>query len=96
MLEGYLYDKTTESRLWRRVVMQAIKDSAKGKAEVKLEVREWLDTKDFEDVCHYAAVDADFMYDELMSILESPGAVARIRAISLREAILLKDGDEEE
>ena len=91
-----LYDKTNESRLWRRVLIQAITDAGGIRAERRQEVFDWLDTQDFDDVCFFAGVQADYISQEIFNILASPGVPARMRASMLRTAIRSCDGEVEE
>src|SRR5882724_7755379 len=87
-ITGYLYDKTDESRLWRRCIIQAIRDAAKGNSRQKLEIVKWIEGPDFDSVCHYAAIDADFLQTQLTDILAMPPIPARLRYNELKLAIL--------
>lgn len=89
-----LYDKTSESRLWRRVMIQAIKDASRGSPELMLDVAEWVrDGEDFDSVCHYSRIDPDFMAQALIDIMAMPSAARRVEGKALIRAILLRDAD---
>ena len=46
-----------ERVLWLHVLAQAVIDAASKRREIKKEIREWVDTEDFEYVCGAAGVD---------------------------------------
>ena len=46
-----------ERVLWLHVLAQAVIDAASKRREIKREIKEWVDTEDFEYVCGAAGVD---------------------------------------
>ena len=85
-------DRTDESRLWRACMIRAIDDAAWGTTELRRDVWKWLNHADFDCVCYYASVSADYIYLQITTILTVPLAARRRLVRKLREAILLKDG----
>lgn len=54
-----------ERVLWLHVIAQAVIDAASKRREIKKEIRDWVDTEDFEYVCGAAGVD-DFSVSALI------------------------------
>lgn len=46
-----------ERVLWLHVLAQAVIDAASKRREIKKEIRDWVDTEDFEYICGAAGVD---------------------------------------
>ena len=71
--------------------MQAITDAVKGTIRQKQEVLDWIDTQDYDDVCHYAGITNEFLAQSIFDILAMPGAAATVKGASLRQALRAYD-----
>ena len=95
--ENSLYDATSESRLFRHVLLRAFNDCIYGTPQAKLEIIDWIDdldgADDFGTVCHYAATNKGFMASLLWELLSAPKAAALVRASEARRVIMMKDGE---
>lgn len=78
---------SSEFRLWRAVVSQAISDVYLDNPRHKLEVLEWLETDDFEVVCDLADLNADFVAKSIRNIAESKPAIARFYGRKVKDVI---------
>lgn len=79
---------SSECRLWRQVISQAISDAYLEDMKPKLEVIQWIDTEDFETVCDCAAVNAERMRQHFVDILESKPAIARYKGRKLKDVLV--------
>lgn len=70
-------DLSSESRLWRAVLNQAISDIALGRDEDRLEVIAWVDGNDFDAVCLLAEIDSVPLKEELLSLAMLPARATR-------------------
>ena len=78
---------SSEFRLWRSVISQAISDVYLDNPKHKLEVMEWLDTDDFETVCDLADLNPDFVKKAIRNIAESKPAIARFTGRKIKDVI---------
>lgn len=96
--EGWLYDTSPESRMWRHVLIRSAIDAAYGKPSLKMDILNWIKDEDgsgdFDTVCHYAAAKPEFFAQAIFDILSAPRAAAIIMAEKIKSVILSKDGDD--
>lgn len=78
----------SESRLWRNVLGQCVRDIYDGDQTTRQEVFFWIASKDFETVCDYAEVHSDDIREELMALSALPNALAKKFGRMLREKII--------
>ena len=81
------HELTSESRLWKHVMCQAISDSYLGSPKEKLSVGKWLKSDDFSMVCDLGSLNAEEMSKLVKEILTSKPIVARYLGERLRRVI---------
>ena len=78
---------TSELRLWRLVVCQAISDSYLGTSKEKISVGIWIDGKDCEQVCDLADLNSENIKKYIKEILNSKPIVGRYLGEKLKKTI---------
>ncbi len=81
------HELTSESRLWKHVICQAISDSYLGNKRQKLAVGQWIVSDDFIMVCDLSSLNSDRMEKLIKEILTSKPVVARYLGEKLRKVI---------
>jgi len=81
------HELTSESRLWKHVICQAISDAYLGSPKEKLAVAEWIMSDDFSNVCDLATLNSDRLSKMIKEILTSKSVVARYLGERLRKVI---------
>ena len=81
------HELTSESRLWKHVICQAISDSYLGNKRQKLAVGQWIVSEDFIMVCDLSSLNSDRMEKLIKEILTSKPVVARYLGEKLRKVI---------
>ena len=81
------HELTSESRLWKHVMCQAISDSYLGSSREKVSVGKWLKSEDFSMVCDLGSLNAEEMSKLIQEILMSKPVVARYLGERLRRVI---------
>jgi hypothetical protein len=84
---GGTQEQSSECRLWRQVISQAISDAYLDDQRNKIAVITWLETPDFDDVCDFAALHPEQTKKHFYKILESKPAIARFIGRKLKDAI---------
>ena len=77
----------SECRLWKYVICQAVSDAYLGSTKEKLEVSEWVLSKDFSHVCDLAEMNAENLQEHFKVILTSKSVVARYLGEKLKRTI---------
>jgi hypothetical protein len=77
----------SECRLWKHVMCQAISDLYLGNPKEKLSVAQWMESKDYEDVCDMAELNASKLKRHLVEIATSKPLVARYLGERLKKTI---------
>ena len=78
---------SSECRLWRQVISQAISDAYLDDAREKDAVAYWITTADFVSVCDLADIEWRAMQENLNHILCASSAVARYEGRKLKDLI---------
>ena len=78
---------SSEFRLWRSVISQAISDVYLDNPKHKLEVLEWVGTEDFETVCDLADLNPEFVAKAIRKIAEEKPAIARFNGREIKDII---------
>ena len=81
------HELTSESRLWKHVICQAISDSYLGTAKEKISVGEWILTEDFVAVCDLATLNSENLSNKIKEILTSKPLIARYLGERLKKVI---------
>lgn len=89
-LIGETHELSSESALWRAVIAQSIRDIYRAEKvggemtlPYRMEVVEWINSPDYEVVCHLAFVDPVFMKEQIENLLAMPRRLAMKYAIPL-------------
>lgn len=78
---------SSECRLWRAVISQAISDAYLDDLKNKRNVQEWVGTEDFTAVCDLASMNPEYMKKIFNQILKMKPAIARFEGRRLKEII---------
>ena len=78
---------TSELRLWRFVVCQAISDSYLGTTKEKVSIGKWIQGDDFSKVCDLADLNTENVKKSIFEILMSKPIVARYLGENLKRFI---------
>lgn len=78
---------TSELRLWRFVVCQAISDSYLGTTKEKISVGRWIQGDDFSKVCDLADLNTENVKKSIYEILSSKPIVGRYLGEKLKKFI---------
>lgn len=70
---------SSECRLWRQVISQAISDAYLDDIKQKEVVSEWINTQDFDTVCDLASVGANQMRKNFEEVLLMRPAIAKMK-----------------
>ena len=81
------HGQSSECRLWRQVISQAISDAYLDDYRERDSVRSWLGTRDFKTVCDLADLDPWIMERLFYEILSSKSAIARYKGRKLKELV---------
>ena len=84
---GSNQELTSELRLWRLVVCQAISDSYLGTSKEKLAIGIWISGNDCDHVCDLADLNAENIKKAIKEILESKPIVGRYLGEKLKKII---------
>lgn len=76
-----------ESRLWRAVLGQAIRDIYDNNTRVRSRAIAWIETPDFPMVCDYADVEPDSMREQLVALANLSLGLARKYGQALRSEV---------
>ena len=72
-------EQSSECRLWRQVISQAISDAYLEDKKQKNIVSEWVQTQDFVTVCDFASVEFEQMKRNFEEILSMKPALAKMK-----------------
>tara|TARA_R100001163_G_C4928400_1_gene105441 strand:- start:276 stop:584 length:309 start_codon:yes stop_codon:yes gene_type:complete len=78
---------SSECRLWRQVISQAISDAYLDDIKHKQNVFEWLDTDDFDFVCDLAFMEANRLKKFFLELQQLKPPIARFKGRKFKELI---------
>jgi hypothetical protein len=78
---------SSECRLWRQVISQAISDAYLDDVKQKEIVSDWIDTPDFDTVCDLASVSSGQMRKNFKEILLMKPAIAKMKGRLLKHLL---------
>ena len=80
-------EQSSECRLWRQVLSQAISDAYLSDQKQRQSVTEWIASKDFRTVCDFAFVDFFQMKKIFYTILDMKGNEAREEGKEIKQLL---------
>jgi len=81
------HELTSECRLWKHVMCQAISDSYLGTYHEKLDVGRWIKSEDFDYVCDHSNLNSEHLFKMIKEILTSKPVIARYLGERLKRVI---------
>ena len=85
------HELTSESRLWKHVMCQAISDSYLGTHHEKTEVARWIKSEDFDYVCDHSNLNSEHLFKMIKEILTSKPVISRYLGERLKRVIQNRD-----
>lgn len=76
-----------EIQLWRRVIVQAIRDAGSSNAKTRASIFSWMNTPEYKNVCSSARINPVPLKKGLMVLLETATNFPRVVVIKSIEAM---------